>query len=176
MKTKLLSLMVAMLIGLIAGSANAAVITTEVSPIVDAGVDMVTWSGMPVPLAPSVVEIPDSDWTDLSYEWTADPAADVVFTDVSEFDLAPTVTITNPATANPSVVTLTLTVSNPGKTPVADTMTIKVYDTACKAAIGKGDKMETDIDENCEIGLGDIAVMAMLWLDDTGLTVPVAKP
>ena len=48
-------------------------------PDVDAGADMISWSGKAVPLNPDVNEADGSDWTDLTYLWTADPAEGVVF-------------------------------------------------------------------------------------------------
>ena len=60
---------------------------------------------------------------------------------------------------------------------MTDTMTIDVYDTACKAAIGKGLAADnpTDFDGNCITGLEDLAEVATKWLNDTRLTEPVAK-
>jgi len=84
------------------------------APDVDAGVDMVSWSGEPVQLDPNVVEQPGSDWTNLTYLWSAEPADGVEFSDPNT--LAPMVTITK-ATENPSVVTLMLAVNNEGNPP-----------------------------------------------------------
>jgi len=82
-------------------------------------------------------------------------------------------------TSDAVTVTLTLAVNNVGRLdpPVQDTMTIDVYDDACKAAIGKGLAADnpTDIDGNCITGLADFAVMATKWLTDNALTAPVAK-
>jgi len=61
-------------------------------PSVDAGVDMITWSGQAVQLDPNIVEAEGSDWTNLTYAWTADPCDGVVFSDPGIE--APTVTIT----------------------------------------------------------------------------------
>jgi len=61
-------------------------------PDVDAGISMITWSGEPVQLDPNVVEAPGSDWTNLTYAWSADPCDGVVFSDPGIE--APTVTIT----------------------------------------------------------------------------------
>ena len=135
---------------------------------------MITWSGQAVQLDPNVVEAEGSDWTALTYGWSADPDDGVEFsaTDV----LAPMVTITK-ATDNPSPVTLTLAVTLPGKDPVTDTMTIDVYDDACLAAKAAGPVVfdPTDIDENCITNFKDFAVMATTWLDDYTLTGPVVK-
>jgi len=61
-------------------------------PNVDAGVNMLSWSGQAVQLDPNSV---NNDVAPLTYLWTADPDAGAVFsaTDVN----APTVTITKPA-------------------------------------------------------------------------------
>ena len=146
------------------------------APTVDAGVDMITWSGQEVTLASTVVEKAGSDWTDLTYAWTADPDTGVLF---SAADIeSPTVTITK-ATDNPSPVTLTLAVNDTGRLdpPVQDTMTIDVYDDACKAAIGASLAADhsTDIDKNCITNIKDVALMAKTWLVDNALTVPVVK-
>jgi hypothetical protein len=80
----------------------------------------------------------------------------------------------------PKSDTVILTVSvhdedNP--TPVEDTMTIEVYDTACLATIGEGAEYDPDdIDQDCDTDLSDFAEMAETWLDDYTLTEPVDKP
>jgi hypothetical protein len=146
------------------------------APDVNAGDDMITWSGEPVTLDPNVVEKEGSDWTNLTYAWSADPLDGVEFSDPDA--LAPTVTITK-ATDNPSTVTLTLAVNNEGRVepPVTDTMTIDVYDDSCLAAIDLGLAVidPTDFDANCITNLADFAEMALTWLDDYTLTAPVVK-
>ena len=89
---------------------------------------------------------------------------------------SPTVTITK-ATANPSVVTITLDVDGPDG-PEEDNMTLDVYDTACKAAIGMGLSADnpTDIDGNCITDLRDYAILAVAWLENVKLTGPIIKP
>ena len=145
-------------------------------PDVDAGADVITWSGEPVTLDPNVVEKEGSDWTNLTYAWSADPPDGVEFSDPDA--LAPTVTITK-ATDNPSIVTLTLAVNNVGRLelPVTDAMTIDVYDDACLAAIDLGQAVfdSTDLNQDCITNFEDFAVMATTWLDDYALTEPVAK-
>ena len=141
---------------------------------VDAGVDMITWSGQAVPLTPTVVNNTEP-YTALTHAWSADPADGVKFSDPDVE--APTATITK-ATDNPSTVTLTLAVHDGVHPSVQDTMTIDVYDDACLAArIGKGlaTNHPTDLDGNCITNLGDLAVMVTKWLNDTGLTGPVVK-
>jgi len=142
---------------------------------VDAGNDMITWSGEPVQLDPNVVNNDPCDpQADLTYAWSADPDDGVEFSDPNA--LAPTVTITK-ATDNPSTVTLTLAVHDGVHPTVTDTMTIDVYDDACKAAIGKGLAADNpaDFDGNCITNFEDFAVMATKWLNDTRLTAPVLK-
>jgi hypothetical protein len=142
-------------------------------PDVDAGFDMITWSGQGVLLAPTVVNNSDPV-TDLTYFWSADPATGVAF-DPNEFVQAPTVTITK-ATNNPSVVTLTLAVNNvgSGKADVTDTMDIYVYDNACLAA-----EVTTyefgDYNKDCIINLKDFSILASKWLGNYTLIGPVAK-
>jgi len=145
-------------------------------PDVDAGVDMVSWSGQPVQLDPNVVVPPGSDWTNLTYAWSAEPADGVEFSDPNS--LAPTVTITK-ETDNPSVVTLTLAVNNEGRTgpPATDSMTIDVYDDGCIAALSLGltELDPTDIDGDCATAFSDFALLAATWLDDYALTEPAPK-
>jgi hypothetical protein len=140
---------------------------------VDAGNDMISWSGQAVQLSPAV-ENHTEPHTVLTHAWSADPDAGVEFSDRNA--LAPTVTITR-ATEDPSIVTLTLVVHDGVHPSVQDTMTINVYDDACKAAIGKGLAADNpaDLDGNCVIDLKDLALMATKWLNDTGLRGPVAQ-
>jgi hypothetical protein len=138
---------------------------------VDAGDDMITWSGESIGLDATVQE----GITVSSYAWSADPNDGVVFSDETIED--PTVTITK-VTDNPSTVKLTLTVNDGGvNPPVTDSIRIDVYDDACKAAIGKGLATNNpgDFDGNCITDFEDVAVMALAWLNDKGLTAPVAK-
>jgi len=145
-------------------------------PDVDAGADVITWSGQAVQLDPNVVEKEGSDWTDLTYLWSAEPADGVEFSDPDV--LAPTVTITK-ATDNPSAVTLTLAVNNVGRVdpPVEDTMTIDVYDDSCLAAEGAGTVVfdSTDFNQDCITNFADFAVLATTWLEYYMLTEPVVK-
>jgi len=145
-------------------------------PSVDAGVDMITWSGQQVQLDPNIVEKEGSDWMNLTYAWSADPNDGVEFSDPNA--LAPMVTITK-ATGNPSIVTLTLAVNNEGRLepPVTDTMTIDVYDDSCLAAkaVGPVELDPTDIDGDCITAFEDFALMAIAWFDDYSLKEPVPK-
>ena len=144
---------------------------------VDAGEDMITWSGEPVLLDPHVVNNTDPPAA-LNYAWSADPAAGVVFNPPAANVETPTVTITK-ATDNPSTVTLTLAIHDGVHPTVQDTMTIDVYDDACLAArIGKGLAAENPTDivgDDCITNLKDFAVMAAAWLNDIRLTAPVPK-
>jgi hypothetical protein len=144
---------------------------------VDAGVDMITWSGQAVQLDPNVV---DDGQSALTYLWTAVPADGVVFAPSASVE-DPTVTITKDApTGDATTVTVTLTVNDAANptTFVDDTMTIDVYDDACKAALGKGlDPIgPADFDANCITDLRDYAVLAATWLVDYKLTKAAIKP
>jgi hypothetical protein len=145
-------------------------------PSVDAGVDMITWSGQQVQLDPNIVEKEGSDWTNLTCAWSADPEDCVEFSYPNA--LAPMVTITK-STGNPSIVTLTLAVNNEGRVepPVTDTMTIEVYDDSCLAAkaVGPVELDPTDIDGDCITAFEDFALMAITWFDDYSLKEPVPK-
>jgi hypothetical protein len=110
----------------------------------------------------------------LTYAWSADPSAGVVF-DPNEFVEDPTVTITK-VTDNPSVVTLTVEVSD-ATGPAEDTMAIDVSDTACLAAIGDGQEYDPgDFDEDCDTDIEDYAAMAEEWLVYSELTTSIVKP
>jgi len=154
-------------------------ITDPNIPEVDAGVDMITWSGEPVQLDPNIVEQPGLTWTNLTYLWTAEPNDGVVFDPSADVE-APAVTVTN-ETGNqyPSRVTLRLAVNNEGRTepPITDTMTIDVYDDACIAAVslGLGELDPSDLNCDCNTDFTDFALMAATWLEDYALTEPVPK-
>ncbi len=142
---------------------------------VDTGKDMITWSGQAVPLAPTVVNNTEP-YTALTYVWSADPADGVIFSDPGVEN--PTVTITKAATGDALTVTLTLVVHDGIHPAVQDTMTITVYDNACLATrfgLGLAANHPTDLDGNCTTDSRDFAVMTTKWLNDTGLTEPVAK-
>ena len=136
-----------------------------------AGDNMITVSGLAVPLAPSFI----GGYTPTSYLWTTDaPAGFTVEWDPSATVEAPTVTITQDTPSNPSTVTLTLLVNGSDE----DTMKIDVYDDSCLAAevTGTLELDPTDIDENCVTNMADFAGMAKTWLDDYTLTAPAPKP
>jgi len=83
-------------------------------PTVDAGEDMLTWSGEPVKLDPNVVNNdPCEPQAPLTYLWSADPAAGVVFGPNAYIE-APMVTITKPA-----LILTSISIDNAGfETPV----------------------------------------------------------
>lgn len=144
-------------------------------PTVDAGVNMITWSGEPVQLAPTVVN--NQPTVDLTYSWSADSVDGVVFSATNVE--APTVTI-NKTTENPSVLTLTLSVNNVDRAPDQarqDTVTIDVYDDHCMATKSVNPEMldSSDLNEDCITDLQDIIVMAQTWLDDYTATGPIVK-
>jgi len=138
---------------------------------VDAGDDMISWSGQPVELDATVEE----GVTVVSYAWSAEsPDPDnttVVFDSTSIED--PTVTITKTA-GDPVSVALKLTVNDGESPPVTDIMTIKVYDDACKAANADGMHKydSTDLNKDCITNFEDFALMA--WLYD--YTITEAQP
>ena len=155
------------------------------SPFVDAGDDMIAWSGAGATLDPNIVEMAGSAWTNLTYLWTAepngigDPNLDVDITNADQGIASVTITKAVP-TGDVTVITLTLAVNNEGNLPeeaVKDTMTIDVYDNACLATKAAGQAVidPTDVDGNCITNFKDFAVMATTWLDDYALTEPVVK-
>ena len=142
---------------------------------VDAGSDMITWSGQAVPLAPTVVNNTEP-YAALTYAWSADPADGVILSDPGVED--PTVTITKAATGDVVTVRLTLAVHDGVHPKAQDTMTIAVYDDACLATrfgFGLAVNHPTDLDGNCTTDFRDLAVMATTWLVDNSLTAPVPK-
>jgi len=164
------------LIGEGLGEAMKELLVDADAPAVYAGVDMVTWSGEPVSLAPVIAERAGSDWTNLTYKWTAIPNTGVVFSD--DEIAVPTVTITK-ATNNPSAVALILEVNNSGRTThgVKSVMVIDVYGSACKAAIGNEVSADhpSDINGDCITDLADFAEMALQWLDNDVLPTAIRK-
>ncbi len=144
-------------------------------PDVDAGSDWITWSGASVTLDDVVVV--SNDPGALTYAWSADPGAGVVF-DPNEFVEAPMITITK-AAGDPITVTFTLAVNNlgSGNPDEADTMTIDVYDNSCLAAkaIGTVAIDPTDFNDDCMTNFEDIAELASRWLVDYKLTDPAAE-
>ena len=138
---------------------------------VNAGPDMITWSGQPVQLDPNYAE----GYEPNSFAWSANPGDGVVF-DPNAYVEDPTVTITK-ATANPSTVKLTLTADD-GTGPMSDTLEIDVYDDSCLAAkaVGPAELDPSDFDENCTTDLRDYAILAAEWLVDYALTEPIVKP
>ena len=145
-------------------------VVTDPPVSVDAGDDWVTWSGQAVQLDATV---DDDGPSALTYGWSADPAAGVVF-DPNEFVEDPTVTII--AVGDPNVVTLTLSAQD-GVGSDEDTMTIEVYDTACLAAIGEGQELDPgDFDQDCDTDLKDLAAMIEEWLVNNELTESIVKP
>jgi len=146
------------------------------APEINAGVDKITWSGEPVIMDPNIAEREGSDWTNLTYKWTAVPDTGVVIS--NDQIAAPTVTITK-ATDNPSTVALVLEVNNAGRAEpgVKNAVMIDVYDTGCKSAIGKGLSAEhpTDIDGNCITDIADFAELALQWLNSEVLAGALKK-
>jgi hypothetical protein len=160
-------------------------ISDPFAPSVDAGNDWIAWSGAPVTANATVVNNdPHEPQAELTYAWTvdADSLADtnltIELTNADQEDV--TVKITKTAdTGDATVVTMTLAANNvgSGKPAVEDTMTIDVYDDACKAANADGalEYDPVDFDANCITDLSDYAVMAAAWLVDYTLTGPVTK-
>jgi len=143
---------------------------------VDAGDDMISWSGQPVELDATI----EGGVTVVSYAWSAEsPDPDnnttVVFDSSSIED--PTVTISKTAD-DPVSVALKLTVNGGENPPVSDIMTIKVYDDACEATrlgMSLAANNPADINGDCKISLEDLVGMAAKWLNDTGLAGPQPK-
>jgi hypothetical protein len=143
-------------------------VATDFPVSVNAGGDVITWSGQAVQLNATV----DDDGVP-AFTWSADPADGVVF-DPNEFVEDPTVTII--AVGDPNVVTLTLSAQD-GVGSDEDTMTIDVYNTACLAAIGEGAELDPgDFDQDCDTDLKDLAAMIEEWLVNNELTESFVKP
>jgi hypothetical protein len=167
------------------GTTYASVLGYPLSPDVDPGDNMVSWSGGQAQLAPTVVNNdPGDPQMPLAYEWTYDaPEGYTVTFDPSASVEDPMVTITKDApTGDATVITLQLTAENVGGTapdfaPMKANMTIDVYDDACEAFKTAGTAInDSDFNKDCETGLEDFAIMALKWLVDYELTEPVEKP
>ena len=159
-------------------------ITDPNAPSVDAGIDMITWSGEPVALDATVVNNDSEDpQRTLSYLWSADVVSmddtnlTIEITNADQEDATVEITKTAP-TGGKTLVTMTLAVTLEGEGPVSDSMTIDVYDDSCQAAksVGTVEIDPTDFDDNCITNLADFAVLAADWLVDYELTEPVIKP
>lgn len=148
------------------------------APVITTGGDWITWSGEPVVLDWTVTEQPGSDWTDLTYIWTASPPDGVVITPNPVNPEDPTVTITRAALKDdPDVVTLTLSVGSAGKDPVQASMAVYVYDDPCKAAEGTGTLVldPGDFNADCSTDIEDVLLMARQWLVNYSIIEPIAK-
>ncbi len=91
-----------------------------------------------------------------------------------------TVTYDMPAGAEPSAdpipVTITVVINDETYPDTkTDSMTIDVYDTACKATLSKALAADnpTDFNKDCITDLDDFADFAAAWLDDYSLTGPI---
>ena len=151
---------------------------------VDAGDNMVTWSGESIDLDATV----ENGVTVTSYQWSAitqdpnvvvefSPAANPSDPNTSNVE-DPTVTITKLVSGGAAEVMLKLKVEDGVNTPVTDSIRIDVYDNACLASIGEGigQGYPGDFDQNCVIDTRDAAILASKWLNDRGLTQAVPKP
>jgi hypothetical protein len=139
-------------------------------PPVNIGDDMITVSGLNVPLAPSFLD----GYIPTSYLWTTDaPAGFTVVFDPSATVEAPTVTITPDVPGNPNTVTVTLLTNGSDE----DSMEIDVYDDACLATkAGMVELDPGDFDADCDTDIEDFVEMAEDWLIDYELTEPAEKP
>lgn len=145
-------------------------------PFSHAGISMVTWSDEPVQLDPNLADLDDGDpQTSLNFAWSAHPSDGVVFTPNANVE-NPVVTITKPVGPMNTFI-LTLTVDDGVNPAVKDTVTIDVYDDACKASIGIGLQNDhpDDLVINCVTDLEDLALMLNSWLVDTSLQSPQFK-
>lgn len=144
--------------------------TYDSAPIVNAGVDMITWVNEPVQLEPTII---DDGVSSLTYLWTTAPEAEpnVIFSDPAAE--APLVAVDSALGA----VTLTLTVQDEFNAPVSDTVVINVYRSPCSAAVdGPGldpADQQLDLYFDCRIDLRDVAVLAARWLENYELTAPI---
>jgi len=136
---------------------------------VNAGGDMITWSGQQVELDATVQD----GVSVTSYSWTAIPPDGVVFSNPTGQDTNVTITKT---TDNPSTVRMRLDVNDGVNDPVSDVIAIDVYDDACKATrLGLGIEGKYDLNGNCITDMADLATAISTWLNDNSLTVPVIK-
>jgi hypothetical protein len=167
------------------GTTYASVLGYPLSPDVDPGDNMVSWSGAEVQLDATVVNNdPGDPQMPLAYAWTHDaPDGYTVSFDPNPNVEDPAVTITKDApTGDVTIITLQLTASNVGGTaphfvPMKANMTIDLYDEACQAFRTAGTGInDSNLNTDCVTDFEDFAVMALTWLVDYELTEPVEKP
>lgn len=136
--------------------------------MVDAGGDMLTWSGESVVLTGAVVN-------DVNVPgWSFDTNANLDISISGGDTLTPTVEITKiAATGDATAVTMTLTVGS-----TSDSVVIDVYDDACKMAVGLDPLVidAADFNSDCKTNLEDFAAMALKWLTRSTITEPGVKP
>ena len=134
-----------------------------------------TWSDEPVLL--------DWDWTDdgsPALSWGAEPdGIEDPNLNVEFFDVGPNqteVAITN-TTGSMVTVAVTLTVDDGNNDPVAASIELDVYPTACDMTrLGQGISDISDVNDDCVINLDDFEILiASKWLDDYSATEPAAR-
>ena len=111
----------------------------------------------------------DPEWGPQAAGWI-----NATLADTSTDPLNPTATLTTDYAGN-YVITLTATETS-GNAPDqsdSDTLTVRVAADACAAAKLNGAALNVfDDDENCVVGLSDLAAFAVEWLKDVRLTAP----
>ena len=146
------------------------------SAVVDAGYNVMTWSGEPVTMEAT---IDDEVATDLNFIWIADPngAGDPdLVVDISDPTIEdPIVTITN--TKDTMVtVKLALADNDDDDKEELDSMIIDVYTDPCQMTLlGKEKDYETDINDDCVVNLLDFVEMASEWLGDYSSSGPADR-
>lgn len=139
---------------------------------IDAGADMLTWSGMPLALDGTVGNDANTP------QWSVDQASlddtnlTISIANANAEDTSVTITKAV-ATGDVTKVTMTLSVSDK-----EDSMVIDVYDDSCKAAAGIDPLVIEDADFNsdCKTNIEDFSVMAIKWLSTTTVEGPGVKP
>ena len=153
-------------------------VSSILPPTVDAGNDMISWSGASFELDPNVIN--NNPQTGLVFTWTGDPV-DGVTAEFSAADVqTPIVTLTKDApTGDVTAVILRLAVNNEGSdlSDIVDTLIVDLYDDACKAAAGSGQVLidPGDFNEDCKTNLLDFAMLSERWLDNYEITEPQTK-
>jgi len=151
-------------------------------PTIETGDNWVTWSGQEVTLDTTVTNNDDEPQGTLTYAWSADAVSlgdgnlDITITGADQEDVTVEVSKTSD-TDDATVVTMTLAVTLAGKDPVKASITIDVYDDACKAANADGalEYDSSDFNRDCITNFDDFAELALAWLDDYTLTAPEPK-
>ena len=142
---------------------------TNYSPVVDAGEMVYTWLTqgiIDVQMAPTITD--DGNPSPYTVLWEESPE------DPNLVINSPTIETTTVTIDKVGTYTLRLTADD-GELDASDTVTINVYADACLAAMGTPGytPFDGDLDDDCDVDLADLSMLAANWLESTALTGPL---